>query len=222
MNAMSSEKRPYTLKARAAQQEETRRRIVVATAALHEEVGPALTTVSEIARRAGVQRLTVYNNFPDDHSLFAACGAHWRALHPPPDAAKAMAIHDPWKRLRTVLCPLYNWYRATARMSEHVQRDRLVLPALDAVLRVVSDERMATLRDELTAAIKPRPSRATATHAAVGLALDFWTWRRLTSQGLTDDDAAGLMVNAVKSAAAARGDGRPVEAEPRRHMRRPQ
>jgi hypothetical protein len=87
-----------------------------------------------------------------------------------------------------------------------VQRDRLVLPALDAVLRVVSDERMATLRDELTAAITPRPSRATRTHAAVGLALDFWTWRRLTSQGLTDEDAAGLMVNAVKSAAVGRGE----------------
>ncbi|MBA2357350.1 MAG: TetR family transcriptional regulator, partial [Actinobacteria bacterium] len=33
------------------------------TAALHEEVGPARTTIAEIARRAGVQRLTVYKNF---------------------------------------------------------------------------------------------------------------------------------------------------------------
>ncbi|MCY7302061.1 MAG: TetR/AcrR family transcriptional regulator, partial [Thermoleophilia bacterium] len=41
-------------------------------------VGPAATQISEIARRAGVQRVTVYNHFPDEASLFAACSAHWR------------------------------------------------------------------------------------------------------------------------------------------------
>ena len=52
---------------------------------LHKEVGPAKTTVAEIARRAGVQRLTVYNHFPEDVELFAACQAHWIGLHPQPD-----------------------------------------------------------------------------------------------------------------------------------------
>ena len=70
MNAMSSESRKYELKARAEKQADTRRRIVEATSELHEEVGPARTTVAEIARRAGVQRLTVYNNFPNETELF--------------------------------------------------------------------------------------------------------------------------------------------------------
>src|SRR3954470_17496284 len=66
-------RRPYRLKERARRQEQTRRRIAAATAALHEEVGPARTTTSEVARRAGVQRPTVYSNFPRERDLFAAC-----------------------------------------------------------------------------------------------------------------------------------------------------
>jgi AcrR family transcriptional regulator len=69
-------KRKYELKARADRQAETRRRITEATVALHEEVGPARTTVTEVARRAGVTRLTVYNNFPEERELFAACQGH--------------------------------------------------------------------------------------------------------------------------------------------------
>ena len=74
---MSSEKRRYELKARAARQADTRERIVKATVDLHKEVGPARTTVAEIARRAWVQRLTVYNHFPEDSQLLAACQGHW-------------------------------------------------------------------------------------------------------------------------------------------------
>src|ERR1700730_3486754 len=102
MNTMSSESRKYELKARAEKQPETRRRIVEATSALHEEVGPARTTVAEIARPAGVQRLTVGNNCPDEMELFAACGDHWMAKNPPPDPSAALALEDPAKRLRAV------------------------------------------------------------------------------------------------------------------------
>src|SRR2546430_11711822 len=109
MNAVSSQIRKYELKARAEKQAETRRRIVEATSALHEEVGPARTTVAEIARRAGVQRLTVYNNFPSETELFAACGEHSMARNPPPDPSGALALDDPAQRLDAVLRPLYLW-----------------------------------------------------------------------------------------------------------------
>ena len=46
--------RTYQKKLRAEQQEETRQRIVEAMVALHREVGPARTTISAIAERAGV------------------------------------------------------------------------------------------------------------------------------------------------------------------------
>src|ERR687895_2399492 len=104
---MSIQKRKYDLRARAERQEETRRRIAAATAELHEEVGPARTTVAEIARRAGVQRLTVYNNFPDEYELFAACQGHFIAENPPPDLSATLAIEGPRERLEAVLRPLY-------------------------------------------------------------------------------------------------------------------
>src|SRR5207302_819471 len=136
---MSSETRKYALKARAEKQAETRRRIVEATAALHTEVGPAQTTVAEIARRADVQRLTVYNNFPDEKELFDACGAYWLAENPPPDPTAALGTKNPTERLCAVLVPLYSWYRYSAWFIEYMQRDRLVMPPLDAVMRIRLD-----------------------------------------------------------------------------------
>ena len=132
---MSIQKRKYELRARAERQRDTRRRIAAAAAELHEEVGPARTTVAEIARRAGVQRLTVYKNFPDEYELFAACQRHFLAENPPPDPTEALAIADAGERLDAVLRPLYRWYRRTERMSANVRRDRAIVPALDALWR---------------------------------------------------------------------------------------
>src|ERR1700674_2343970 len=133
---MSIEKRQYRLRARADQQNATRLRIIQATAALHDELGPARTTVSEIARRAGVQRLTVYNHFPDETDLFEACGAHWMAEHPLPDMPASFAEADAAEALLQVLTGLYGWYRENKASNEHMQRDRLLLPALDAVMSI--------------------------------------------------------------------------------------
>jgi AcrR family transcriptional regulator len=198
---MSSQRRRYTLDARAHQQAGTRRRIVEVTAALHEEVGPARTTVAEIARRAGVSRLTVYTHFPDETQLFAACGDHWLAENPPPNPSAALAIDDPAERLRAVLRPLYSWYRKNARGCENLQRDRLVMPALDAAVRIRMDQPLSDVANTLAAGFAPEGDSAKILRAALALALDFWTWRRLSGEGLSDDGAADLMVHAVKSAA---------------------
>ena len=200
---MSIERRPYRLKARADQQNATRLRIIQATAALHDEVGPARTTVSEIARRAGVQRLTVYHHFPDETGLFEACGAHWMAEHPLPDMAAAFAEPDAAEGLRQVLAGLYGWYRENKASNEHMQRDRLLLPALDAVMSIRMDQQMASLADMLAARFM-RPEHPLQVRAAVALALDFWTWRRLSHEGMTDAGAAAVMANAVKTAAEGR------------------
>src|SRR3954465_14999286 len=116
-------RRKYELKARAEAQEETRRRITEGTVGLHLEVGPAQTTISEIAKRAGVQRLTVYNNFPDEASLLGACAAHYGADHPPPDPASWAGLRDPGRRTRAALSALYGFYRETEPMTGKVIRD---------------------------------------------------------------------------------------------------
>jgi AcrR family transcriptional regulator len=171
--------RKYELKARAARQEETRRRITEAALAMHEQVGPARTTVAEVARRAGVTRVTVYTHFPEDRELFAACQDHWLVQHPPPAL-------DPADGLEVVLGALYPWYRETAAMAENVQRDRKRLPDLDALLSETGDALLAGLAGALGGG------------PMVALALDFWTWRRLAAEGLDDAEAASLMARAAR------------------------
>ena len=195
-----SAKRTYELKERAKRQEETRQRIVEATVELHEEVGPAQTTVAEIARRAGVSRLTVYNHFPEDADLFAACSASWIEANPQPDMSDALALQDPGERVRAVLGRLYPWYRGTEAMGANIRRDRLLLPALDARVSQTADAAEAALRGALMAGFKMRGRRAARMEALVTVALDFWTWHRLKEQGLDDEEAAELMADAVTAA----------------------
>ncbi len=197
---MSIQKRKYELRARADRQRDTRRRIAAATAELHEEVGPARTTIAEIARRAGVQRLTVYKNFPDEYELFAACQRHFLAENPPPDPSAALSSADPGERLEAVLRDLYRWYRRTERVSANIRRDREIVPALDALMADTTDARAAGLAQALAAGFaRGRPRREV--RAAVALALDFWTWRRLAKEGLNDIAAASLMAEAVRMTA---------------------
>ena len=68
-------KRKYELKRRAEKQADTRRRIVEATVMLHSTVGPSRTRVTDIARKAGIQRATFYRHFPDELSLYKECRA---------------------------------------------------------------------------------------------------------------------------------------------------
>src|SRR4029077_9727775 len=86
--------RTYTLKRRAEQQAETRQRIVEAAVELHSSVGPARTTVSMIADRAGVQRHTFYAHFPDERGVFVACSGLVAERDPLPDAEPWRAIDD--------------------------------------------------------------------------------------------------------------------------------
>ena len=106
--------RTYTLKRRAEQQAETRRRIVEAAVELHGSVGPALTTVSMVAERAGVQRHTFYAHFPDDRSLYLACSGLALERDPLPDSEAWRAIEDPSERLRVGLRAIYDWYERNA------------------------------------------------------------------------------------------------------------
>jgi AcrR family transcriptional regulator len=202
LNAVSTQKRRYELKARAEAQQATRARIAAAAAALHEEVGIARTTVADIARRAGVQRLTVYNHFPDLHALLPACSAHWLAEHPRPDLEPALALQDPAERLGAALTALYGWYRETAPMQRRVLGERATVPELDAWVARSSDRVLADLAARLSAGFR-RPDA----HALVAVALDFWTWQRLDRERLDDAAAAALMTGVVAGSAVSSPSG---------------
>src|ERR1700704_6137942 len=116
--------RTYELKQRAENVTATRRRIVDATVELHDSVGPARTTISAIAERAGVQRLTVYRHFPDERTLFEACSSHWSAQNPLPDPSTwAAAADEPEERLRIALTEIYRFFGRTEGMTGNLLRD---------------------------------------------------------------------------------------------------
>ena len=186
-------KRKYELKERARRQAETRQRIVEATVDLHTSVGPARTTVSAIAARAGVERHTVYAHFPDEETLFAACSAHWRAEHPFPDAARWLEAEAPEERLRSALSDLYAWYEDVESDLEVLRRDSGSIPAHTAQLAQTA-RTMHDLADRLA---RGWPRRKPV-RAAVGHALEFETWRSLVRrQGLSRKQAVEAMVRLV-------------------------
>ena len=185
--------RVYRKRKRAEQEEQTRERITAAAVKLHGSVGPARTTVSGIAKEAGVQRATVYRHFPDEESLFAACSAHYWSEHPPPDPGRWRTIADPSERLRSALGELYPFYRDTQQMLALTSRDAPLVPAMTGPVAAFA----AYIEEVGDAIVRGRPERGKArsrVRAAVGHAIAFATWRSLAiDQGLEDGEAAALM-----------------------------
>jgi len=192
--------RPYRKRRRAELEDETRLRITEATMNLHESVGPAKTTVSAIADRAGVQRATVYRHFPDADALIGACSAHWMALNPAPDLTAWAEIADPDRRLRTALSELYDWYEHTERMVELLERDREAVPPLDARMRG-RDAYLDAAAETIDRGRPERGARRRRVRAAIGHGLEFETWRSLVRrQGLDREQAVELIAGLVACA----------------------
>lgn len=167
--------RAYRMGARADQVAQTRQRIVAATVALHASVGPAHTTVSAIAQRAGVTRVTVYQHFPDDDALFAACTAHWAAQQQMPDLGAWLTVSDPATRLQVALTDLYRFFADGEPLLTCASRDREALPEF---VRLRNQERDA-VRVEAVLSAWPSRQRTSTRRALVAHALDFSTWRSL-------------------------------------------
>jgi AcrR family transcriptional regulator len=188
--------RKYELKQRAKGVEETRRRIVQAAVELHGTVGPAKTTVSAIADRAGVQRQTYYRHFPDERSLFAACSGLWRERNPLPDPDSLGEIGGE-ERLRRGLTGLYDFYASGEQMLANVVRDAEVhqVTAETAEVRMAA---LRNLRDVLAEVVAPAGD-SQRVEAMLDVALDFNTWRALVRRsGLSQDEAVELMVDVLR------------------------
>lgn len=191
--------RRYELNQRAASQTATRERIVEATVELHDSVGPARTTISAIAERAGVQRLTVYRHFPDERSLFSACAGHWTAEFPVPDPSAWAAVGDPEERLRIALGEIYAFFRTTEGMTGNLLRDLPDSP----VLQEVAAPFIAywdTVREVLGRGWNARGAKRRLLRAVIGHAIEFETWRSLTRrERLEDRQAAEAMVSLARA-----------------------
>ena len=167
-------KRPYRQRKRAVLQDETRRRIVEAAVELHCSIGPARTTVSQIAERAGVQRNTYYAHFPEERDLFLACSASSLERDPLPDP-EAWTGHAPGReRLAAGLAELYRWFARNREMVDNVTRDAAVheltremmelrfMPALARMAEVLGEGLGERARGMIAVAMDPATSRTLA------------------------------------------------------------
>jgi AcrR family transcriptional regulator len=197
---MSDQKRTYRMRRRAELEELTRRRITESTVALHEELGPARTSISAIAERAGVRRSTVYRHFPNEDVLFDACSSHWRAANPPPDSHTWNEIATPAERTESALRELYAFYGRTHGMYSSLMRDEPFVPTVQRRLKDFY-RYLSTIEGALMAGRGLRGRAARRTRGAIAHALAFTTWRSLVDeQGLGDEDAVALMCMLIENA----------------------
>ena len=206
----------YELKKRAERQEETRLRIARATLELHEILGPALTSRSAIAKRAGVTRPTVYSHFPDELSLGKACSSLELSDNPLPDPRPWQEIADPERRMRAALGDLYAYFRRRERLWANILRDQqMPLTNDDQEAREADAEIMEPIflhwermKETLAAGWESYEESSRLVLSAIGLALDFQAWRAMVrTQGLSDEQAIELMVGMVRCAAGVAGPG---------------
>ena len=199
----------YKLKKRAERQEETRLRIARATLELHETIGPSLTTISAIAERAGVGRPTVYSHFPDEFSLLMACSSLEFSENPLPDPGPWGEISDPQRRLRAALAELYAYFRRREGLWANLLRDQEMLHIKDnPEARETDDEtkdpifaHWERMKVTLARGWESPDGPTQPLLGAIGLALDFQTWRTMArQQGLSDEQAIELMVGMVRCA----------------------
>ena len=192
---MSTEtpKRKYQLRKRAAAMDDTRRRITEAAVELHGSVGPARTTVSAVAERAGVQRHTVYRHFPTEDDLFAACSSHFVEQHPFPDIGASRGEADPGARLEAALGELYDHYADTAYMWRNIFRDAELVPSIPKAMAPFERQLDEVVR-LLASGWGARGARRALLNAAVRHAVDFRTWESLVERGgISSAQGARLM-----------------------------
>jgi len=196
--------RTYRMSRRREQLDAMSQRIAEAAFELHGTVGPAQTSISAVAERAGVQRHTVYHHFPDLGTLFRACTDHGMRVTRTPEAAPWRAIEDPTDRLRHGLDELYAYYRANTRLLGNILRDMPFMADVGGSEAFV--ERMTELFMALAEGWPGDEGAQRVRMAAIGHAMSYETWKSLTDNGLSDDEARDLMLGLVALAGDRPGD----------------
>ena len=171
--------------------EETRRRIVEATLALHSEKGIFGTSWQDIAHRADVSVGTVYKHFPSLDELVPACGELMYAITRPPSLEDAPQIfaeaNSLEERLGRLIEELFDFYERGAPYIETDFQERR-LPAVvewEAYMRST----IAGLVHE--ALVSAGPDEHTV--QSVSALLDFSTFKSFVDRDIPKEQAAKTM-----------------------------
>jgi AcrR family transcriptional regulator len=181
--------RRYDRRSRLAAAEETRRRIVRATAELHAERGCLGTTHAMIAERAGVSVPTVYKYFPTRNDLIPHCTGLVFSEAPVRLDETALAGHlEVPARLRALARRAFALYAYASPWLRWSARDAAELPALQAILGEAAAARAELVRLALGPGFPgTTPRRLVAVSAVL---LDYPSWQSLTGAGYSSQGAA--------------------------------
>jgi AcrR family transcriptional regulator len=173
---------------RGASVEETRRRIVEATMALHAERGIFGTSWRDIAERADVSVATVYKHFPSLAELVPACGDLVARISVPPTAGDVEptfrdAPHLP-ERLSRLIAVFLDFYERGEPYLEVDARERQLAEVREW------EAHMRDLREQFVReALRPLgPGEPTV--RVVAALLDFPVYRSFRRQEVTRDSVA--------------------------------
>lgn len=206
METKQETRRPYRLRQRRESMDATRERIVRAAFELHQERGPAYATISAIAKRARVERHTVYRHFPDLVALMRACTEHGMRTTGLPEPDGWRTLEDPYERLRTALTAMYRYWRANQQLISNILRDSPVMPELVEGSAAYQDHLGRVWLTVLEPWMSTPGEAGERVRALAGAALEFGTWQSLTERyGLSDEAAVDAMTAAVRSADPAAG-----------------
>jgi AcrR family transcriptional regulator len=188
--------RRYVMENRARTAEETRRRIVEATYALHQERAIGDTTMKDIAERADVGLGTVYHHFPTYNDAVRACGAHTFAISAPPDATIFGDATTLDERIVTLADELFAFYERAPGLGK-ARADRHKFEAL----QVFVEQWNIAFANLVNEALRPAKDGVAFAPVLIGL-LDFDVHARLTATGFTTKDAArlvaGMLIDLIK------------------------
>jgi AcrR family transcriptional regulator len=196
---VSGVNRQYRQSVRAEKTASTRRRIVAAAIELHGTLGPANTSLSSVARKAGVSRPTLYSHFPDEASLFHACTMHWMNQDPPPDPAAWLEIDNSRRRVGTALSEIYSHYARNEQMIGNVFRDMYLVESMRSFNVPLVEESFAAMTEVIASAFDDGADLAVRRKAIVSVAINFHTWKSLVRvEGLTNAETADLMTHLIE------------------------
>ncbi len=132
MRSTKRDRRPYRLGKRADRAERTRRTILEATIAAHDDLGISGASLRDISERAGVAPSTILHHFPDRDELIRACGELSDALLPMPSEDAFADADEETERVARMSTALFAWWEALGTGFDHLRTDRRRIPAVDA------------------------------------------------------------------------------------------
>jgi AcrR family transcriptional regulator len=149
-------------------------------------VGPARTTVAQIAERAGVQRHTYYAHFPKEWDLLLACSGLALERDPLPDPEQLRSIAPGYERVVAGLAQFYGWFARNEQQAACVLRDAEHHQPTRRIVELRMTPTFAAAAEVMGEGLGPRA------RALLAVGLELACWRTLT-RSCSPAQAAALM-----------------------------